>query len=393
MAIICKSDAMKKYNLTKKDIENYDYEEFYCRNPHYKSAPMMVLYYEKDVKNYIIDKYNDIITNELNILNPENDLDNCINNLHEHLQNKKNDKKKLKIDKILYKYNVILEDLPKEMQEELKESKTLVNYEKIIRQHIRKNDLLETLKLNNLEEYIYLDISSDYIQEKNTYTIDEVVQHIVDTLEKKKIVKKAIKENNIPLQKYKYEINNFINSKNKNVDEFINLLIKMENRYNILVSKLKSRGLTLRSDSKLCDDFLNGDDDYTVDYIVDIMEQMKWFYEHTKYSKYCNEYTSYFYYDKEEYNMMRSEYAKTKAIKDYIRGYIQVSPPPSLNNAIEDCKQKMIDKSEKQLKKQSMQHINLICSETCTNSGSPNCINKNCKNCCKDKECTKHWKK
>lgn len=97
--LICKSDAMKKYNLTQKDIENYDYEEFNCRNPHYKSAPMMILYYEKDVKNYIIEKYNDIITNELNILNPEDNLDDSINNLYQYLQNKKNNTRKLKIDK------------------------------------------------------------------------------------------------------------------------------------------------------------------------------------------------------------------------------------------------------------------------------------------------------
>jgi len=389
--LICKSDAMKKYNLTKKDIENYDYEEFNCRNPHYKSAAMMTLYYEKDIKNYIIEKYNDIITNELNILNPEDNLYESINNLYEYLQNKKNNTKKSKIDKILDKYNVELEDLPEEIQEELEESKTLTQYEKIIKKYIRKTDLMETLKLNNLDEYISLGVSTDYIQEKNTYTKDDVIQYIINSLEKKKIIKEAIKENNIPLQKYKYVINNFINSKKTNVKKFINELIEEENRYNYLVSKLKNRGLELRSDSKLCNDFLNGKSNYTIDYIVDVMEQMKWFYEHTKYPEYCEQYTSYIYYDKEEYNKKRSEFAKEKAIKDYIRGYIKVSPPSSLIDTIEEHKQKLTQSSIKQPTQDIVK--SLSCSEFCQNIGSPNCINKNCKNCCKNKECTKHWKK
>lgn len=297
--------------------------------------------------------------------------------------------------KILDKYNLDLENLPEEIQEELEESKTLTNYEKIIKKYIRKNDLMETLKLNNLDQYISLVVSTDYIEEKNTYTKDDVIQYIINSLEKKEIIKKAIKENNIPLQKYKYEIHNFINSKKTNVKKFIDSLIEEENRYNYLVSKLKNRGLELRSDSKLCNDFLIGKSNYTVDYIVDVMEQMKWFYENTKYPEYSEQYTSCIYYDKEEYNKKRSEYAKTKVIKDYIHGKIKVEPPLSLIETIEEHKQKIIQQTIKQSIKRPEQDIikSSSCSVKCQNIGSPNCINKNCKICCKNKECTKHWKK
>jgi hypothetical protein len=66
------------------------------------------------------------------------------------------------------------------------------------------------------------------------------------------------------------------------------------------MEKLKLRGLVLRSDSILCYNFISGNNEYTCDEVVDIMEQMEWFFTNTPYSTYSEQ------YDNERYESIKS---------------------------------------------------------------------------------------
>jgi hypothetical protein len=88
-------------------------------------------------------------------------------------------------------------------------------------------------------------------------------------------------------------------------------------RKNLLINKLNENGCELRSDSKLCNKYIEyGTND--LDYVVTIMIEMKFYFNHTKYGsffKICKdkEYNNFGYYDSSEI----SQIAKEKALENW----------------------------------------------------------------------------
>jgi len=56
-----------------------------------------------------------------------------------------------------------------------------------------------------------------------------------------------------------------------------------QERESQLVEALRERGLERRSDSRLCDEYVEGRSEYDLDHIVDIMEEMRFYYRRTRY--------------------------------------------------------------------------------------------------------------
>jgi hypothetical protein len=121
------------------------------------------------------------------------------------------------------------------------------------------------------------------------------------------------------------------------LENFRNQLIEQKNRKTELIEKLAEKGLQLRDDSKLCKSYIKrGEGD--LQHIVNVMEEMDWFYKNTKYAKFYKEakdreyenWRSYrgwgesFEYDPTEI----SEIAKKMAISDYLGGSALPPLPP-----------------------------------------------------------------
>jgi len=104
-----------------------------------------------------------------------------------------------------------------------------------------------------------------------------------------------------------------------------------------LYTKLKERGLELRSDSRLCENYINKGD-YNIDFVINTMEEMKWFIKNSSYDiirdeiieedlKYRGR------YDNEEVN----ECAKSRALNDWIKDECpDPIPPKSLYKQISE---------------------------------------------------------
>lgn len=326
--LICKSKALSLYKLSNDDLQNNQANEYYCKNPYYKSGPPMTLYLELDIQRIFFNKYNDIIVNKLQINLSENqeDKDQVVNLVVNYLNQIKLDNKKIKFEKILYKLNIDYELLPEWVKKSLSDSKNGIEYEFIINSYLRFKKLLQILNYHGLKKYIDNKICHDYIYQKikNSKIENEYINNpeqipylILFMLNKKKLLKQAIKINNLPISKYKKLYLNYINSiDNSNdisitndLDTLINYIKDKESRLNELILKLKSKGLELRSDSVLCSRYLEGCNQYTSDEIVDIMEQMNWFFSYTNYSSYCKAYDENYkkskYYNYEYHNVPR----------------------------------------------------------------------------------------
>lgn len=95
-----------------------------------------------------------------------------------------------------------------------------------------------------------------------------------------------------------------------------------------LEEALNARGLELRSDSELCDDYIEGKNVYSLERIVDIMEEMKFYHEQTDYPELYREirseyYDSYYQVDHIEV----SQTAKYSALRDWIRSCARQGQP------------------------------------------------------------------
>jgi hypothetical protein len=240
--LICKSEIKKKYKFNDDDFLNYPYKEIYVNNPYYKRGPSMTLFYEKDIKKYFLNKYNDIIINKLNInnididnINFDNINDEDINIILEKLINYfediKNNNKKIKFDKILKKYDIDKEYLPNEIINNILQIESSRGMNNIIQNFLREEDLSKILKQYNLEEYINLNICKDFIEGKLNVKSYEIKDKINMMLIKKEQIKQLIKENNLPKKKFIYFYNNFINSDNNDIDK---LLLFIKNNINTL---------------------------------------------------------------------------------------------------------------------------------------------------------------
>jgi len=130
------------------------------------------------------------------------------------------------------------------------------------------------------------------------------------------------------------------------LENFRNGLIEQKNRRTELVKKLEEKGLQLRDDSKLCKQYIKRGEG-NLQHIVDVMEEMDWFYKNTKYSKFYKEAKDREYQDWRSYRGWGesfeydpteiSEIAKKMAISDYLGGTaVPPLPPPALKSINEE---------------------------------------------------------
>jgi hypothetical protein len=436
--LICKSKAQSVYLLSKTDFNTIlpnPPKEYLVKNPHYKSGPPMTLYLETEIQQLFLSKYNELITNILIILNPLDNIENTIDLVKNYFEEKKNSKKQEKYDKILSKYYIGDEsELPKWVQEQLFDVKSGAEYERIISSYFRFINLCELLKKENLYKYIDHKISHEYIYQTDTQIKIQHVPIILRyILHKKKQMIEVVNKNNIDKSKYSKEISQYINSFDPDIELTFNPIVKTisndldtlieyinrreksdkerKSRTKELTDKLKIRGLVLRSDSVLCSNYIGGSNEYTPDEIVDIMEQMEWFFTNTKYSIYSKDYdnkqyqlnkSSWYdyedrqfnrrYYDddddydydlddsddydyeskekaKQDYNKTKSEYVKNKCLKEWILNGKKGIYPKSLIPKIDQLEKELEEEKNKPIIiKQQKQTCTKSKINTCTKS-------------------------
>ncbi len=255
---------------------------------------------------------------------------------------------------------------------------------KILNLFYKRKELYKFLKTNGFSQYIDLDICKNYINKTSNYTMEQVIELIKMMLEKKKLIKQMLVLYPRIKQKYNFDILEFINSVTTTIDDvdtFVQEKINNEDRLTDLVNRLKTHGLELRADSVLCNNYLNGKSQYSLDYVVNTMVEMNWFFSYTNYSnctkqydnikrqsRYDNDY-DYGYYNnyrykkiyseysesddeyeykqeqRESYNKKKSEYAKKEAMKQWIgNGKKGIKPPETLNWLIKEIEEEKYSK-------------------------------------------------
>ncbi len=131
-----------------------------------------------------------------------------------------------------------------------------------------------------------------------------------------------------------YEINNYYSNKTKkiisSIDNLIEHLKLMRRNKLILETKLMINGLELRPDSQICNDFIDGSNDYSLNKIVSIMKEMDWLYSHTNYAqilkdtrqKHISTQRAYGWYEHDDYE----EEKVRKQAKSIAMGKIKAKP-------------------------------------------------------------------
>ena len=151
--------------------------------------------------------------------------------------------------------------------------------------------------------------------------------------------------------------NDWVIKKNQSAKHEIEQAPLREGRKNQLETALEAKGLVLRNDSALCQQYIDGDGDRNLDEIVSIMENMDFLYKHTQYSQiyerlldqeyeYCRE-------SGERYNNVDrhevSEQAQEIAMINY-RGDMTIVPS-GLLDVLEHIKLERIREKERQERK------------------------------------------
>lgn len=228
--LICKSEVIKKYKLSINDLDNYNYKVIYVRNPYNSNGSPMILFFEKDIKKLFINKYSNIITNELHYIVENNNNDFIIiNQTIEYLNNINNNKKNSIVNKLFIKFKITENELPEEYLHKINLSKTTKGIEDIIKQYFKKNKLYKILLENNIEEYIDMDICIKYIEGKTDLDEYDIKNKIIYLLNKKNMIKIFIKQNNLPKKKYLNIYNNYLNSDDDDFYNLLDIINKLEN--------------------------------------------------------------------------------------------------------------------------------------------------------------------
>lgn len=388
--LICKSKVLNLYKLTEKDLNDYENppKEYLVKNPHYSSSSPMILYQQKQIEQVFLWKYEELIK-ELSIQEPLANIEETSYKIEEYKEEKKQLKKQENYRKTLNKYNIESEeDLPMWILNKLYNVKSKAEYERTIIGYLRFKQLYKLMKQEKLIKYVDHKICHDFIYQKDkSLKLEQIPNIIRFMLNKKSLIAQAVKINKIDKNKYADLISEYINSFEPNqlypkitndVELLVDYIINKENnekqinlKTNELVNKLKSRGLELRSDSVLCSNYIRGSNEYTIDEIVDIMEQMNWFFTYTNYSYYCREYDkkkyeqriNNYYYDcrdhydlddsndsnyrksreieKQEYNKSKSDYAKRKSLKEWMINGETDFYPKSLKPLVEEIQKEL----------------------------------------------------
>lgn len=442
--LICKSVVMNKYKLTDTELNNLrlnnlKLKQYYGINPHWRSGPPMILFLETDIFQLFLQKHHNTVVNILNIHNPDADMANAVGLVLDWIEENKNKIKQNKYEKLLKKYNVELENLPQWAQENLDNAKSFAEYSRTLDEYLRFEKLYGILCARGLKKYINHPISHAYIYpSKSTDDYvksnpDQIPNLIKYMLNKKKILKKAIRDNKLPVEKYSKLYAQFINSYDtsdkltisNDLDTLVTHIKNKEYRINSLEKALGVFGLELRLDSVLCAKYLKGDDTLSPEQIADMMDQMRWFFTHTYYSKYSREYdrdnreSKYYERDldsnldsdsdsdsdsdlefkfnknnRDHYNKVKSNYVKKRCLTEWIiQGKKFPGPPDSLNWAVDQIEEKIKLDNERDICRtnSNSNFIQIKCANPlCSNHGSRSCIGLKCGLCCDGVDCNAH---
>ncbi len=157
----------------------------------------MNLFYEKEIKKYFIEKHKAIVIKNINQLNYKlgnniiiNDnvidyenlsnetINSVIKHIEEYIEIEKKNKKDILLDKLLEKYDIIKEELPESVLQEIEYS-SIKNLKNIILCFARKRELLEMLKKHDIENCITMKICSEFINgeiEDKAYEVKDKIK-------------------------------------------------------------------------------------------------------------------------------------------------------------------------------------------------------------------------
>lgn len=161
------------------------------------------------------------------------------------------------------------------------------------KKEIRENKIILLCQSNNIdyEKYKYRDEIMNFIS--NGKNINNIMNKITKIDQRTKLVEQKLIENRLVNDGYYCklyideiydEYNDDVNNIISNIDNLINQLKLMKRNKSILEIKLMINGLVLRPDSRICNEFINGSNAYSLDKIVSIMKEMEFLYKHTNYS-------------------------------------------------------------------------------------------------------------
>jgi len=123
------------------------------------------------------------------------------------------------------------------------------------------------------------DIEEDKIEETiKNIELDKQAKKDCKKEEKKEIIKKELIKNDMDDYLDNQYVKQYVDT-GKNVKKILGKIKRCKE----LTDKLKLKGLNIRNDSALCSNYIDGDDEYTVDEIVEIMEEMTWLFKNTDY--------------------------------------------------------------------------------------------------------------
>jgi hypothetical protein len=360
---ICKSYVMEKYNISDKEIMNIPHE--LCKNP-YGGYYAMKIYKTVDILDYFYNKYGDEKGRNKYLRELEEEKLHKAQIKKEYLKKCNNILKKYNINKknpLYNDYNYIynISETIEEFENNINiyitinERKNLllnmlnmlnINYYETtcVKMYIKKNKrtLNEaydsiiryyaiTNKLNELsfnEENLTSNKYIQYIEYINNglYSIDEIIQPIIEqNLRKKFIIDEFVKYNlyfnNSYLynedKEFEYELKYEENEKyikyiyeNNSIDNFIENIIHKIIRKRNLKSELNKYNLPLRSDSVLCDEYIN-ENKRDINEVVIIMVEMDFYHKYAKYWKYYKSFRRIYE------SLKASELAKNKALEQW----------------------------------------------------------------------------
>ena len=326
--LINKINACEKYILENNDFLNYEYEIINLENVPLKNKKNFLneqtLYYEKDIIKLFNKKYYNILIKykninnlleqinlvrenlnnliDVNIINEEilnNTDENIVNNTDEEILNNTDENIVNNTDKeILNNTDYIIEDIKNYLlQNDIKDLQNIdsitESIKSVININIKKNKLTIALKENNLMEYINLDICKEYIN-NNLYELDNIILYLNYIVKTKYEIKQIIDKYNLSNSTFLYLFDdyiiqletvydeNIINDTEK-LNDLLNIIIKKEVQLKKINNELLKYNCKFELPHKIFKKYIDGNDFYTQNYIIQLINETKWFITNTKY--------------------------------------------------------------------------------------------------------------
>lgn len=350
---LCKSNVVSKYPIKNSELDN-DIQCSLVKNPHYKYGAPMKIYKISNILDFLYKKYQSKkMYDELEEKKDELKIKrlNIYNLLFEQYKLDKN------VSLYQENYSFVSRGTPgiKNIENKIK------NYFEII---LRKEELNKYIRSNNLKLYD-INIVKEYINE-NKYNLEFIIDKLKECKIREELLYNELLNNNISLKEQKN--NEYISSK---IHDFINYnkyshtyiseqIVGKRDRKNNLIIELKKNGLKLRNDSEICQKYIDNNE-YDLDYVVNTMVEMNFYYSYTNYSnifqeekreadRYYDSDEGRYVYDYIEVSNISKQRALTKWCSKYSSYEIAIENnvlPKSLYNKVEQYFNNFIYKNKR----------------------------------------------